>query len=998
LKKRPIIICALLNVVLLGVVCAGLYLGFLDFFAPLWLLALLGVPVLFGLSIRSLSGLPPATAATSLMVRCVLWWLLTCCLADVQRVQSADNLCVIYVLDQSASIPEEVAAQQLDYVNASVKTKERDDTAGLVICGESSSVEIMPGPDLYADRIYSHVGKQHTDLQAALELATAAFPADTRKKIVLLTDGNENKGDLLEGVAFATGNKVALDILPVAYQYADEVLVDKIYLPDKVRENETFDVKAIVQASRAGPAQLSMFRNGVAIARRDVTLKKGRNTFVSAMKVDEPGFYAYSARISSEHDTIAPNNEAMGHVYIQGESRILIVAPTDQEVAPLMQACREEDIDADLIGPNDLPDSLAMLQNYDCIVLANVAADYMRESQMEMLRANVRDLGVGLVMIGGENSFGAGDYDDTPIEEALPVSMDIKQKKINPKGALVIVLHTCEFANGNYWAKEITKRAIETVNRQDDVGVLLYGAGKEEWLFELRPAADKAFIYSRIDQASPGDMPSFDPTIQLAYDGLKASDAMVKHMIIISDGDPASPTPELVAKIKEIGVTMSTVAINPHSPRDLSIMKYLAYQTGGRYYLAHDPSALPQIFTKEAKVVKRSLIFNEPFTPRLVLSTELTKGLQQDNIPPLLAYVATTPKPRALVPLVSSNENEDPIFAYWRYGLGKSVAFTSDATSNWAKHWVVWDAYTSFWGQTLRWASRKREQSNIRLRTEISAGRGKLIVDAVDQRGAFINFLELNGRIVDPANKGEPLAIRQTAPGRYEADFDASKVGVSILNVGYKNPLTGGQGFSATGVATPYSDEFRTLSSRWPLLQRAAEAAGGRILSGDADADAVYNSELPPSVSMRPIWEQLMLLSIIVFLVDVVIRRVVITRQDLHDLYRNTRHVFSRRGPVGEQDETMRSLLDRKARTFSRKPDAAPRPTEAFRDKLAQQAGSVSPIDSIPLENASTSSRPVKSSEKKQTSSPLEIESDSYTDRLLAAKRRAREKGKENEH
>ena len=113
--------------------------------------------------------------------------------------------------------------------------------------------------------------------------------------------------------------------------------------------------------------------------------------------------------------------------------------------------------------------------------------------------------------------------------------------------------------------------------------------------------------------------------------------------------DFVGASPKKIKQMADDGITISTIAINPHSPRDVDIMKYIAHTTGGKYYRTDDPSKLPQIFIKEAKVVKRSLIFNQQFQPMLVLSTELTKGIQPSEVPPLLAYVATTPKPRSTV-------------------------------------------------------------------------------------------------------------------------------------------------------------------------------------------------------------------------------------------------------------------------------------------------------------------------------------------------------------
>lgn len=980
--------------VLAGIAAARI-LGRLEFFTPLWLLALLLLPLLAWVAVKGMSGLPSRTNAISLGIRSMLLILLILCLADTQIVRENESLSVLFLMDHSASVPENITEKELQYVNGASATKGRNDTAGIVVLGENASVELMPGKqDLKLDRIYSCVNKGYTDLQGALELATAAFPSDARKKIVLITDGNENKGNLMDGIKFAAGNHVVTDILPVSYDYEKEVMIESIHLPDQIKEKETFDLRVSIRALQNCPADLVIYRNGAVVAREPLALKRGQNSYATAIKIEEPGFYTFTARISSPQDTVKENNEASGYVYIQGGSRTLFVSPTELEVRYVVKACREDGLEADIISPQDFPDSLGQLQNYDCVILANVPADELPESRMGMLQANVRDLGVGLIMIGGENSFGAGGYEQTPIEEALPVSMDIKQKKINPKGALVLILHTCEFPDGNYWAKEISKKAIDTVNSQDEVGVLIYGA-KEEWLFPLRPAEDKKFMYGKIDGASPGDMPSFEPTVKMAYEALSKSDAMVRHIIIISDGDPARPPPQMIKDIAAAGITMSTVGINPHSERDVDVLKYMAQETGGRFYFAEDPSVLPRIFVKEAKVVKRSLIFNKKFQPLLVLSSEITKGINENEVPPLMAYVATTGKPRAIVPMVSDNENQDPILAYWRYGLGKSVAFTSDATSNWGKEWVSWAKYKKLWTQTVRWASRKRERSDLRIRTEMDGGRGKLIIDAINPQGTYVNFLKLNGRIVGSDNKGATLAIHQTAPGRYEADFEARQVGVSIINVGYQNPQTGGQGFMATGVSIPYSPEFHKLESNLALLREAAAAGGGRLLSGIPKADNVFTSSLPSSRSFQPIWERLLLLAVLVFFVDVVLRRVIVTREDVRAAWASVRARFTWRKQTAGRDKTMESLLTRKKKTFEKVQPAAPPVEPGFKRALDEAADQRRKGETVEVDRAPEPAPPVVAATPKAPDAapkPAQAEADqeSYTGRLLAAKKRAK--------
>ncbi len=996
MKTKHIIINLSATALMLGALGAAWKLGAVDFFDPIWLLGLAVLPVFTWLAATGRAGLPPGMNTASSIVRNLLFAIIVCCLADIRIMKTNNDVAVFFLLDRSASIRDRDPREELDYINALTAEKKPHDRAGIIVFGHNASVEQMPEQNLFlSSKLHSFIDTDQTDIQAAIELAAAAMPEDARRKIVLITDGNETKGDLLEGIRYAAGHGIITDIKTLNYDYEKEVVMEKIYLPDRIKVNETFEVKVHIKSLANTTGQLTILKDGALMAEQEVNLHKGDNTFSQLLKLDDPGFHAFSARITAEGDTISRNNTGDGYVYIQGESKILFVAPGKSEVSHLMQACVEDNLKAEFMPPESLPDSLAQLQNYDCIVLANVPADAMTEEQMLMLQANVRDLGVGLVMIGGQDSFGAGNYDHTPIEDVLPVTMDIKQKKIIPKGALALVLHTCEFPRGNFWAKEITKRAIETVSPQDDVGVLMYGGREDEWLFPLMSAENKDVMYDKINQAFPGDMPSFGPAMQSAYDGLKVNDAMVKHMIIISDGDPAAPRPQLIKDMAAAGITISTVGINPHSPRDTQLLQYIARQTGGTYYFAQNPAQLPRIFIKEAKVVKRSLVFDKEFQPLLALSTELTKGIQANELPSLQAYVATTAKPRALVPIVSDNDNEDPILAYWRYGLGKSVAFTSDATGNWGKNWVTWGKYKRIWTQVLRWSSRKREKSNLHVRTEMNGQQGKLIIDAIDKDGSYINFLKLNSRLVDPDNAGKTLHMRQTAPGRYESAFDASKVGINILNVAYANPATGGQGFLAMGIPVPYSPEYRRLESNRSLLIRAAEVGGGKLLQGIPEMDRVFDTSQQTTHSSQPIWEILLLVSLGLFFTDVVMRRVIFTREDLRTALNNMSLARQRRR-TGDRDDTMDALLKRKKKTFEHESKEAPSAPARFQQALQSKAKDTRAIPDIQSEIGqapSASATPSKKSKTTKTSvGAAEDEEGGYTNRLLAAKRRARKK------
>ena len=177
------------------------------------------------------------------------------------------------------------------------------------------------------------------------------------------------------------------------------------------------------------------------------------------------------------------------------------------------------------------------MQSYDAIFLSNIAAGDLGPDAMRLLESAVRDFGVGLVCIGGDQAYAAGGYRGTPLEEMLPVDMELSSKKVLPNGALAIVCHATEFPNGNQWARDIAYAALAALGPQDEMGIVLWD-GNNRWLFPLAKVGDKTEMGRQISGMNPGDMGDFQGPMQMAYDALAKSTANLKHLIVFSDGDP----------------------------------------------------------------------------------------------------------------------------------------------------------------------------------------------------------------------------------------------------------------------------------------------------------------------------------------------------------------------------------------------------------------------------------------------------------------------------
>jgi uncharacterized membrane protein len=844
----------------------------------LLLLVLVPWSVWIGVRIRSLSRGRKWTAVglRSLILICLIG-----ALAGAEWIRINDRLAVFFVLDHSNSISAELrrgVVQRVRNLCDEFMIGDKDQ-AGVIVFGEDASIERAVKAKLELDDIQSFVSGEETNLAGAIRLAVAAFPQGFMRRMVIFSDGNETQGDALEEVKIARASGAEVNVIPLLIGGSEEVLVREVSVPSRVDAGEPFQVRVVVHSEQDCDATVSLFqrlREGKQLLRtQPVTLQKGDNTFLLTQDLENPGFYEYEAVIESNSDTIQANNEGSAFTVIQGEPTVLYVEGDPEHSMYLAPALESEGIRIVQAGSGDVPTSLAQFQNYDAIVLSNVSATDLSSQQMRSIEAAVRDLGVGLVMIGGENSFGSGGYLDTPVEKALPVTMDLKQRKILPRGALVLVMHTCEIPNGNAWAREIGLASLNVLSSQDLMGALGYmHQTGDSWIYKLQPVGDKGMMRSRLTSASSaiGDMPSVAPTLQMAYDALAGADAAVKRVVMISDGDPQPPSAGLLKRFAESKISVSTVCTAPHSNNDQDMLKWVANTTGGQYYFVQSPNNLPQIFTKEAAQVKRGILIEKPFMPKPFHGSEVLSGFPAGAFPVLRGYVATSPKESATLPLLS--EEDDPVLAHWRYGLGKSVAFTSDVTNRWAADWLGWEGFNRFWAQTVRWVVREVSRSSFLVQSSIREGKGYVRIDAVDEDGKFVNFLRPKGTSTGPGPEfaRSDIDLVQTGPGIYEGSFPLGDRGIYMVNLMYARE-DGSEGVIPTGLSLDYSREYEYNTTNLPLLEQSAADGGGKVLAG-SENPFIHNLKASPMVT--PVWHYLAIVAVCLFPIEIFVRRVVV--------------------------------------------------------------------------------------------------------------------------
>jgi uncharacterized membrane protein len=866
-----------------------------SFEEPTWLWLALLVPVLIPASLRSLAGLDPVRRVFSLITRSVLIILLAACLAGVEHVKRNRDLTVMVLMDRSHSV-QVLEDVQEEYLREISKDIPPNDKLGVISFARNAYLEQLPmrgGYHIPPDRLSQIPDIDRSDIASAMRLAMAMFPHDTAKRVLLLTDGNDNMGDVLTEARRAKADGIPVDVVPLWYEHKNEIYIDRLLAPTYAEEGEQVPLRMVINSERRASGTLSLYHNGeqVPMAPEDahVELQPGGNTFFSKLTARSTGDQRYEVYFRPDDETmdaVSINNKASAFSFVQTSSNVLLVTMDKLFDLPLARALESENIRVDVKTVDELEQfDLLRMMSYSTIVLANIPANVFTDQQHEQLARYVKDTGSGLIMLGGNEAFGAGGWIGTPIEDVMPVSFEIKHKRVIPRGALVLIMHSCEVPRGNYYGKEMAKKSVDTISSRDYIGVLAYSfsPGGNTWEVPFALNTNKAAVKSSIDRMQIGDMPDFASTMRMAYKELtsgKGKDAAQKHVIILSDGDAAPPPPGLLDDYKKAKITVSTIAIGWGGHVMTRTMQDIAKKTGGKFYAARSPRALPQIFVKESKIVRRPLIVDEPFQPQIVqAANELLSGLDyNEQVPRLGGMVLTSPKPNPNVqmPIVrATKDGNDPVLAHWQCELGKTVAFTSGYWPRWGEHWTVWPKFAKFWAQVVRWTMRQEAPANFDVYSKIDGDRGRIVVDALDKDASFLNFLQLQTRLVGPDNRTAPLQFYQTGPGHYEAEFPVEKAGEYLATVQvYESGRS--RGTIRTGLTVPFSPEYRELGINEALLRRIQEITGGRWLElaeGPREHD-VFRHDLPPAEAKKPVWDWMLAWLILpLFLFDVSVRR-----------------------------------------------------------------------------------------------------------------------------
>jgi Ca-activated chloride channel family protein len=802
-------------------------------------------------------------------VRSALLATLALGLSRPARLVQSRRVSVVLAADVSDSIDPPARARSRDFMQRALQAHPEVTTTLVAFARDSwrlrtlSELDARPGGD---------AAYQMTDLAAALQFAYGARSEASALRVVLLSDGHQNVGDAATEALHAAQLGVEIDHVQLKSELPPELGVRRCELPAVIEVGRPFRVGGRFFATQASDGEVELVQVGseVRLAHRHLNLSRGETQLELPLVVHLPGPIEYRLELTpTSPDHFAGNNVASCSGFARGNSRILMIDSQPERLEPVARALREHEFLVEARAPAGLPRTAEELAQFDFVILSDVPADRLPAGSGESLERYVRDQGGGLLMAGGDASFGPGGYEHTRLASLLPVSLAGEARQEEPSLALALLIDCSGSMAGSKieLAKQAARAAVEVLSPRDLIEVIGF-AGEPSRLLRLQSASNRMGIGQNIARLSAQGGTQLFPALEMAYQDLTVVRARRKHVIVLTDGQTQEfGIPELVQSMSTEAITVSTVGLGRDVQRDL--LQLAANMGGGRAYFTDDPANVPRIFVDETTTHKRTSVVERPTRMQLREPADFLKGIDLANLPALSGYMVTQPKPKPAQVILESDTAE-PLLARVRVGLGYVLAFTPDLKGRWSAELLRWPGFDRFISQLVREHLRKAEADELPMTVAVRAGVAHISVDAYDPEHGFIHGLDSRVNLVGAAASAVDRPLTEAAPGRYEAELTLPGYGSFRLRATHR---LGGRAFghSHADAPNPYPPEYEVEGADPSLLARMSALTGGRALE---NVDSVFRPARRSVAAPEELWPIAIWLGLALFVLDLVLRRI----------------------------------------------------------------------------------------------------------------------------
>lgn len=537
----------------------------------------------------------------------------------------------------------------------------------------------------------AEVRGEATSLASALVSASKAFPDNTLKRIVVLTDGKITDGDTAAAASELANKGIRLDALlyDTAIQ-TPEAEVTAFSLPADAALGQTIQASVTIVSNAETRGTLRLYDEELLMLEQTVDLIPGENEFSFPLTPSNAGMRAFAAELEPETDTLEQNNRIDQVLRVTSTDAILIVDGTGTESGLLSDLLIQNGYDVTVTASADVPTRIAELCEYGMMILMNVDAQDLPNALPAQLEQYVSLYGRSVLTTGGRNTYIYGNMKETAFESFLPIDMEVEERESAEPIALMLLLDNSASMEGTAitMAKRGAIKSIESLNPNDYIGVITFST-EHSVLAPLSPMSEKDEIISAVSSLGTVMGTMYSGALQEAQRQLTAFDsATQKHIILLSDGNPSDSDFEIyIQQMREANITTSTIVLGNDISEDL--MRELAELGGGESYIVTSSFDLPSIMMTDTILLQVEYECVGKFTPKQA------RGAFSGIKAPLLGgYVRAQAKPAASVLLTSQADH--PLFARWNYGSGMAASLMSDLSGQWSSEW-----FASEDGQTL---------------------------------------------------------------------------------------------------------------------------------------------------------------------------------------------------------------------------------------------------------------------------------------------------------
>jgi len=945
------------------------------FLRPALLVLLLLVPAAWLAWRRWPPPLPRRQSRFALILRLVVVVLLVLSVAGLRITRQPPARTVVAVVDLSDSAQGDVDAAATA-VKALARSKGPDDLFGVVTFGRNANVEVSPARNPLFDGFQTKPDPTYSDLSGALELAANIVPDGYGRQVVLISDGQQNLGDAAATVARLRSRAVRVDVVPIGAEPGPEALVATLDAPAQIREGQTLTANARLRATAAASGTVSLQVDGQQVATSPVNATPGDSAYPFNLSTLKPGIHKLRAVLDVTPDGRTENNVAEAVVRVLGEPAVLVLEGAPGSGSNVAAALKAAGMRTDTRPSEQTPVDPAALAAFDSIVVADAPADAFPDKALPAIAATVSDLGRGLVAFGGSTSYGPGGWEGTDLEKALPVRMELPRRKEKPTLAVVVAMETMEYPEGDRVALGAIQSTLDQLGPEDELGVINMHQEGSYFSVPLAPVTDKAGIMRRVGESELGDPGGYGASIELALGALAKSTAATKHAIVLGDGDAIGDISRYPAIFGDLPqATVSSVGVDTHDAvAFMQHMREMAKVGGGRYFESNDATDVPDILLKASRTSLRPWFEQEGFFPKVTSSGDLLEGVPLDSFPQMGGYVVTTAKGEADVAFTTPKS--DPLLASWNYGLGRSVAWTSDTRGRWTKELLATPVGAALFARMVAWTLPGAPPEGLNVEA-VPAGDGLDVTVTGADRGGEI---EVNTVGPDLTRSTTPLS--STDPGRWQGRVPAPQLGTYVIGV--KVQKGGATVAQAETLATvPYSPEY-LQAGRDEALLRQLTRQGGELLAAAPDA---WSNKLPPLSVKSDIFALLLIAAVMLWPIEIATRRLRLTPTGLLGL---VRAIVTFRRPK-DLDVVVPPSISRLKERIQTHRRGHPEPDPAEKPAPTPTPPAAKPPPQIKLPPKPAPAAKTAPPKKPAPTAVATADDGSPTSRLLAAKRKRKE-------